>query len=416
MPITPNVLLRPSSRALGALFGALLVLSAPGIATAGTAAAARPAKARTGAGRPARAPGTDPTTRILSLTALVASREQAANDAQNRRATTVADLQQARRSENLALARADLLSRAADAAEVRYQLARDRAGQVAAAVYRNAGQAHSLARLLDSRSPAEYGYHQGIAQAAGDVQMQIVQRAVVTKRAAARLAAEADRQKAQFHEQVNTLQNALPARDREVDRTQAVLARGKFWLSRWQSLASGVNTPIMSRSVLSPSEMAAWFEGTHRHARITVSMLQLAQDYIDEGTAAGVRGDIAFAQSILETGSFYFPDGGQLAPTDNNFAGMDACDSCAHGRAFPDARIGVRAQLQQLRVYADPTVTNASFNPPPVVANLDQHSLKGKVSTWNGLTHTWATADAYGDRILQIYAQMLGWLTDRASI
>jgi hypothetical protein len=95
---------------------------------------------------------------------------------------------------------------------------------------------------------------------------------------------------------------------------------------------------------------------------------------------------------------------------------MDACDSCAHGRAFPDARTGVRAQLQQLRVYADPTVTNASFNPPPVVANLDQHSLKGKVPTWNGLTHTWATADAYGDRILQIYAQMLAWLTDRASI
>ena len=53
-------------------------------------------------------------------------------------------------------------------------------------------------------------------------------------------------------------------------------------------------------------------------------MLELAQDYIDEGTAAGVRGDIAFAQSILETGSFYFPDGGQLTPQDNNFAGMDA--------------------------------------------------------------------------------------------
>ena len=67
-------------------------------------------------------------------------------------------------------------------------------------------------------------------------------------------------------------------------------------------------------------------------------------------------------------------------------------------------------------MYADPTVTNASFDPPPVVANLDQHLLKGRVPTWNGLTHTWATADAYGDRILQIYGQMLGWLTDRADI
>ena len=120
---------------------------------------------------------------------------------------------------------------------------------------------------------------------------------------------------------------------------------------------------------------------------------------------------------ILETGSFYFPDGGQLTPTDNNFAGMDACDSCADGRAFSGTcGLGVRAQVQQLRVYADATVNDASFNPPPVIANLDRHSLKGRVPTWNGLTHTWATADAYGDRILQIYGQMLGWLTDRVSI
>ncbi len=147
-----------------------------------------------------------------------------------------------------------------------------------------------------------------------------------------------------------------------------------------------------------------------------MSIGDLARAYVEEGEAALVRGDIAFAQSILETGSFYFPDGGQLTPTDNNFAGMDACDSCAHGRSFPDARTGVRAQLQQLRIYADSTATNASFNPPPVVANLDRHHLKGEVPTWNGLTHTWATADTYGDRILAIYAQMLAWLTDRADI
>jgi hypothetical protein len=415
MSITRNVLRRPWFRAPAALFGAVALLGTATVTTTGAAAAAghatRPATAR-----PARAPVVDPAARIASLAALVSTREQAALAARNRRDATVAELARARLSENIALARADLLSRAALAAERRYQAARARAGEVAAAVYRNTGQAHSLSRLLDSHSPTEYGYHQQIAHAAGEVQMQIVERAVVTKRAASRLAREADLQKLQFHELVNTLEKSIPARTRDVDRTAAVLARARFWLSRWQSIALGVNTPIMSRSILSPNEMVAWFEGTHRRARITVPILELAQDYIEEGTAAGVRGDIAFAQSILETGSFYFPDGGQLNPQDNNFAGMDACDSCAHGRGFPDARTGVRAQLQQLRVYADPSVTNASFNPPPVVANLDQHHLKGRVPTWNGLTHTWATADAYGDRILQIYAQMLGWLTDRADI
>ena len=95
---------------------------------------------------------------------------------------------------------------------------------------------------------------------------------------------------------------------------------------------------------------------------------------------------------------------------------MDACDSCPRGTPFPDARTGVRAQMQQLRVYADARLTNSQLTPAAVNPKLDQHSLKGQVTTWNGLTHTWATADAYGDRILEIYEQILGWLTDRAQI
>ena len=130
----------------------------------------------------------------------------------------------------------------------------------------------------------------------------------------------------------------------------------------------------------------------------------------------GVRADIAFAQSMLETGGFSFPAGGQVRGTDNNFAGMGACDSCNGGLRFPDARTGVRAQLQQLRVYADPTLTNSMLNPPAVNPKLDRHHLKGKVPTWGGLTGTWATARTYGDRILGIYAEILAWLTDKAKI
>ncbi len=45
---------------------------------------------------------------------------------------------------------------------------------------------------------------------------------------------------------------------------------------------------------------------------------------------------------------------------DNNFAGIGACDSCAGGDRFANAREGVRAQIQLLRFYADPT---AAANP-----------------------------------------------------
>jgi hypothetical protein len=410
MSITPFVHHHPCLRAPSALLVALVV----GIAPAALATDAAGATAPPRVARPARAGNADPAARIAGLSALVATREATTAAAQGRLDATRRDLARARLAEAMALSRADALNRAAEAAEQRYEAARERAGEVAAAVYRNTGNAHTLTRLLDSGSPAEYGYRQKIAHAVGEVQMDIVRRAVATRRAAAKLAEEADRQKLRYRNLVLDLQAQVPNRTRDAERARAALANARFWLTRWQSISAGVNTPIMGRSILSPSEMAAWFEGTHRRARITVPIAELARDYIEEGAAAGVRGDIAWAQSILETGSFYFPDGGQLTPQDNNFAGMDACDSCARGRAFPDARTGVRAQLQQLRVYADPTVTNASLDPPPVVANLDQHHLKGRVPTWNGLTHTWATADTYGDRILQIYAQMLAWVTDHA--
>ena len=213
-----------------------------------------------------------------------------------------------------------------------------------------------------------------------------------------------------------SLQAALPKLGHDVDAAEGSLARAKFWLTRWQSIAAGPDTPIMSHSILSPTEIATWFDATRHRPHITVSVAQLTQAYVDEGEALNVRGDIAFAQSILETGGFSFPAGGQLLGTDNNFAGIDACDSCAHGRTFPDARTGVRAQLQLLRVYADPNASSAQFPGGPLMPNLDRHFLKGKVPTWNALTHTWATANAYGDRILGIYEQMLGWLTDRAQL
>ena len=79
---------------------------------------------------------------------------------------------------------------------------------------------------------------------------------------------------------------------------------------------------------------------------------QLAQMYVTEGNRYNVRGDIAFAQSIVETAWFYYPDYGQVRPTDNNFAGIGACDSCGTGFGFASALNGVRgavATAPQLR-------------------------------------------------------------------
>jgi len=406
MSITRNVRRTCFFVAVAVLVAAVL----PVLPSSARAAAAGRPLAPTGSG------SADPAARIATLRALVAERTAAQTAAVVRRDTLARRLTEARLAENLALEQADLLRRAAVRARSEYRTARDRHGEIAASYYRRAGNTSPVAALTDVREFAKENYRRAIVERVEEQETRRMRQALLDRRAAVRAEREAVSTHAQWRATAQRLREELPRQEQAIRDLQGGISNARFWLARWESIGLGVQTPIMSNSVLGANEIARWFNGTRRRARITVPMADLARAYIEEGETAQVRGDIAFAQSILETGSFYFPDGGQLTPTDNNFAGMDACDSCARGRSFPDARTGVRAQLQQLRIYADPTATNASFNPPPVVANLDRHHLKGQVPTWDGLTHTWATADTYGDRIIAIYAQMLAWLTDRAEI
>src|SRR5437763_7857365 len=125
-------------------------------------------------------------------------------------------------------------------------------------------------------------------------------------------------------------------------------------IMQFEQAATSASSPILGPSLLSAQQLADFVRALGFHPRITVPLDELAQDYITEGEAAGVRGDVAFAQSILETAGFTFPGGGQVLIHDNNFAGIGACDSCKHGFSFPTAQIGVRAQMQALRIYVDP--------------------------------------------------------------
>ena len=143
--------------------------------------------------------------------------------------------------------------------------------------------------------------------------------------------------------------------------------------------------------------------------RLTVPLGELANDYIKEGEGAGVRGDVAFAQSILETGGFTFPGGGQVAVQDNNFAGIGACDSCPHGFSFDTADIGVRAQMQALRIYVDPTLTLTTLKQPLVMPKMLDLGFRGRVQTWWDLWGTWATGAFYGQRVYDIYTKMVAF-------
>ena len=70
-----------------------------------------------------------------------------------------------------------------------------------------------------------------------------------------------------------------------------------------------------------------------------------------KGNAEGVRGDIAFAQSCLETENFGF-SGSAVTLDQNNFCGMGVTSNGMKGNSFDTPQLGIRAQIQHLKAYA----------------------------------------------------------------
>ncbi len=165
---------------------------------------------------------------------------------------------------------------------------------------------------------------------------------------------------------------------------------------------------ILGTPVLTAGELAAWYTSTGHQADTTVPISQLTGFYAQWGSSLGVRDDVAFAQSVVETGYFSFPAGGQLSSADNNFAGIGACDSCASGMTFPDADTGVEAQLELLYQFATKAPLPAGTN--NVVGGT---SLSGCCTTWVQLAGHWATSPVYGQSIMTVYDSMLKWVIPR---
>lgn len=168
-----------------------------------------------------------------------------------------------------------------------------------------------------------------------------------------------------------------------------------------QGAASDWSLPIAGSSVFTAEELARWFTQRGFPSRARAPITDLAEYYIGEGKDQGIRGDMAFAQSVLETGSFTNQD----TITLNNYAGVGHCDSCASGFGFATPQLGVRAQIQLL---ADYTQRDVKLAHPLVDRRL--HGPSGCCQTWWQLTHTWATAGNYGPKIMGIYREMLYWL------
>ena len=77
-------------------------------------------------------------------------------------------------------------------------------------------------------------------------------------------------------------------------------------------------TRIMGTAVATAEQMKSYLKA--KNPNVPQSVLDSIPLYLSEGQAEGVRGDIAFAQSCLETGNFAF-SGSAVTLDQNNFCG-----------------------------------------------------------------------------------------------
>ena len=106
---------------------------------------------------------------------------------------------------------------------------------------------------------------------------------------------------------------------------------------------------IMGKAVASVEQMREYVRKVN--PSVNQSVLNMVPLYLSEGEAEGVRGDIAFAQSCLETGNFGFSSSA-VTLEQNNFCGMGVTSNGKKGNSFDSPQMGIRAQVQHLKAYA----------------------------------------------------------------
>lgn len=166
-------------------------------------------------------------------------------------------------------------------------------------------------------------------------------------------------------------------------------------------------TKIVGTAVATAEQMVTYIKS--KNSNVPQSVVDMIPYYISEGKTEGIAGDIAFAQSCIETGNFMFPKETCAVTIDqNNFCMMGVVSTFAKGNSFETPQIGIRAQIQHLKAYAsteplagecvDPRFTYVTRGCAPYVEWLGmKENPQGK---------GWASAEKYGEKILRVLKEV----------
>ena len=214
-----------------------------------------------------------------------------------------------------------------------------------------------------------------------------------------------------FH--TNTKATKWLSKDANLDKLAVAEADILAEFFGMESSTETEKTAIMGKAQATAQQMALFCRSKNSTPQLTsCSLEQLAEMFIEEGEAEGVRGDVAFAQSLHETG--YFKFGGIVLPTQNNYAGIGALNGNATGQAasFPDPRTGVRAQIQHLKAYASTeALVNECVDPRfSLVARGVAPYVEWLGAADNPQGRGWAVPGAgYGANVVKLLDQILAY-------
>lgn len=133
---------------------------------------------------------------------------------------------------------------------------------------------------------------------------------------------------------------------------------------------------------------------------------QFCQIYYEEAEKENIKAEVAFVQSMKETGWLQF--GGSVKIEQYNFAGLGSTTAGVTGETFHNVREGVRAQIQHLKAYGSTQQLNQKC-----VDTRFQYVTRGSsiYVEWLGIPNNpygkgWAADDGYGVKIVNMIKNM----------
>lgn len=162
-----------------------------------------------------------------------------------------------------------------------------------------------------------------------------------------------------------------------------------------------MGTLIMGTSLATVEQMQSYIRRVN--SGVPQKVIDMLHYYLSEGQAEGVRGDIAFCQSCIETGNFGFV-GSAVTLDQNNFAGIGVTSNGMRGNSWATPQLGIRAQIQHLKAYGSTEALEQACVDPrfKYVPRASAVCVE-----WLGIQENpqgagWAAGRNYGDKILSV--------------